>query len=212
VLIAACGGAALLIATAWPMAYLFIDPTRGDPRPSTMAYGLLAFAPGLLGYAAIAHLGRVLYAAGRGRAAAAATVSGWLTVLLADFVLVFTFPPSATVTALGLGNTIGMTVAGLALLAAVRRQIGRGVFVGLPRAILVSVLAATVAGGAGWLLALVAGPVGPGLAVGVAALCGLVALGLYGGALLMFDGGDLRPTLARTAARLRARIHPGGSS
>jgi len=215
VLIAACGGAALLMATAWPMAYLFIEHGSGDPRPSTMAYGLLAFAPGLLGYAAIAHLGRVLYAAGRGRAAATATVAGWLTVLGADWVLVYTLPSRDTVTALGLGNSIGMTVAGLALLAAVRRRIGRGVFAGLPRAIAVGVLAMTVAGSAGWLLATLVGPVGPAFALVLAVVCSLVALALYAGVLLVFDDGDLRPALAHTATRLRARLRhksDGGST
>ena len=83
VMIASCGGAALLVATAWPMAYLFIDAPTG-PRPMMMAYGLFTFAFGLPGYAAIAHLGRVLYASGHGRDAATATVIGWLTVLVAD--------------------------------------------------------------------------------------------------------------------------------
>ncbi|HEV2636250.1 MAG TPA: lipid II flippase MurJ [Actinocrinis sp.] len=212
VLIAACGGAALLMATAWPMAYLFIERNvPGDPPQSSMAYGLLAFAPGLLGYAAIAHLGRVLYAAGRGRAAAGATVTGWLAVLAVDCALIFALPKSDAVTALGLGNTIGMTVAGAALLTAVRRQIGRGVFAGLPRAFAVSVLAAAVAGSVGWLVAILIGPLSPTLAMAEAVLCALVALCLYAGGLLLFDDGDLRPTLANITARLRARIRPGGS-
>lgn len=212
VLIAACGGAALLMATAWPMACLFIErDVASDPPQSSMAYGLLAFAPGLLGYAAIAHLGRVLYAAGRGRAAAGATVVGWLTVLVADCVLIFVLPKGEAVTALGLGNAIGMTVAGSALLWAVRRKIGHGVFSGLPRAFVVSVVSAMVAGSAGWLVATLIGPVSPTLAVPVAVLCALIALCLYGGALLAFDDGDLRPTLANITVRLRARIRPGGS-
>ena len=212
VLIAACGGAALLMATAWPMACLFIERgVAGDPPQSSMAYGLLAFAPGLLGYAAIAHLGRVLYAAGRGRAAAGATVVGWLTVLAADCLLIFVLPKGEAVTALGLGNAIGMTVAGAALLFAVRRKIGHGVFDGLPRAFVVSVVSAAVAGSAGWLVATLIGPVSPTLALPEAVLCALIALCLYGGALLAFDDGDLRPTLANITVRLRARIRPGGS-
>ena len=212
VLIAACGGAALLMATAWPMACLFIErDVAGDPPQSSMAYGLLAFAPGLLGYAAIAHLGRVLYAAGRGRAAAGSTVVGWLTVLAVDCALIFTLPKSEAVTALGLGNTIGMTVAGLALLFSVRRKIGRGVFAGLSRTFAVSALSAVAAGSAGWIVASVIGPVSPAVAVGVAALCALLALCVFGGSLLLFDDGDLRPTLATITARLRARIRPGGS-
>src|SRR5436305_11126475 len=106
VMVASCAGTALLVATAWPMAYLFIDSPAG-PRPAMMAYGLLAFAFGLPGYAAIAHLGRALYASGHGRDAATATVIGWLTVLAADVILIWQFPPTDAVAALGLGNPCG---------------------------------------------------------------------------------------------------------
>ena len=196
VMIAACGGAALLVATAWPMAYLFIDSPTG-PRPMTMAYGLLAFAFGLPGYAAIAHLGRVLYASGRGRDAAVATVIGWLTVLLADWILIWRFPPNDAVAALGLGNTCGMTVAGVLLLVATRRHIGSGAFAGLPRTAAVSVIAAAGAGAAGWVIADWIGPTSSAPALGTALLCGLVAAGVFGAVLFALDDGDLRPLLSR---------------
>lgn len=204
VLIAACGGAALLVATAWPMAYLFISAPTG-PRPSMMAYGLLTFALGLPGYAAIAHLGRVLYAGGHGRDAAVATVLGWLTVLLADWVLIWRFPPRQAVAALGLGNAVGMTVAGLLLLAAARRHTGPGTFAGLPRAAAVGLVAAAAAGAAGWLVAGWIGPTGSTAALATGMLCALVALGVFAAVSLALDDGDLRPLLQRAVRRYSDR-------
>ncbi len=202
VLIAACMGSALLAATAWPMAYLFISAPTG-PRPSMMAYGLLAFALGLPGYAAIAHLGRVLYAGGHGRDAATATVIGWLTVLAADVVLIWALPPTQAVAALGLGNAAGMTLAGVLLLVAARRRAGHGAFTGLARAAAVGVIAAAAAGAAGWLVASWIGPTGSTAALGTAVLCGVIALLVFGALLLALDDGDLRPLLARATECLR---------
>jgi putative peptidoglycan lipid II flippase len=202
VLIAACLGSALLAATAWPMAYLFISAPTG-PRPSMMAYGLLAFALGLPGYAAIAHLGRVLYAGGHGRAAATATVAGWLSVLGADCVLIWALPSTQAVAALGLGNAFGMTVAGVLLLAAARRRTGPGTFAGLPRAAAIGVIAAAAAGAVGWLVASWIGPTTSAEAMATAVLCGLIAVTVFGTLLLALDDGDLKPLLARTIKGLR---------
>lgn len=200
VMIAACGGAALLVATAWPMAYLFIAAPTG-PRPDMMAYGLLAFAFGLPGYAGIAHLGRVLYAGGHGRDAAMATVIGWLTVLGADWGLIEWFPPTQAVAALGLGNACGMTVAGVLLLGAARRHTGQGTFAGLPRAAAVGALAAAAAGASGWLVASWIGPTRSAPALAVALLCALIAVGVFAAVLFVLDDGDLRPLLSRALRR-----------
>jgi len=168
-----------------------------------MAYGLLAFALGLPGYAAIAHLGRVLYAGGHGRDAATATVIGWLTVLAADCVLIWAMPPTQAVAALGLGNAFGMSVAGVLLLVAARRRSGPGAFTGLPRAAAVGIVAAAAAGAAGWLVASWIGPTGSAAAIATAVLCALIALVVFGVLLLALDDGDLRPLLARTIRGLR---------
>ena len=45
-----------------------------------LSWALVGFAPGLVGYALMAHLGRVLYARQQGRDAALATVAGWVVV------------------------------------------------------------------------------------------------------------------------------------
>ncbi|MFL6116659.1 MAG: murein biosynthesis integral membrane protein MurJ, partial [Catenulispora sp.] len=122
VLIFSAAGASVLAAAAWPTARLFLTARHGSGGGVTvemMGQGLVAFAPGLIGYGLLAHLSRALYAAGRGRAAAAAVCAGWLTVLIADLTLVSLLPGADAVIALGLGNVLGMSVAGAALLAAV---------------------------------------------------------------------------------------------
>ncbi|HZU57814.1 MAG TPA: lipid II flippase MurJ [Actinocrinis sp.] len=211
VLVAACGGAALLVATAWPMSYLFISAPTG-PRPSMMAYGLLTFALGLPGYAAIAHLGRILYAGGHSRDAAVATVVGWLTVLAADWILIWRFPPQQAVAALGLGNACGMTVAGILLLTATRRHHGPGTFAGLPRAAAVGAIAAAAAGAAGWLVAGRIGPTGSAPALVTGVFCALVALVVFAAVSLALDDGDLRPLLSRAARWCSARATPAARS
>ncbi|HEY3869465.1 MAG TPA: lipid II flippase MurJ [Actinocrinis sp.] len=204
VVIAACLGSALLAATAWPMSYLFIS-APGGPRPSMMAYGLLAFALGVPGYAAIAHLGRALYAGGQGRAAATATVIGWLAVLSADCLLVWIFPPGQAVAAFGLGNAVGMTLAGVLLLVAVHRHAGSGAFTGLPRAAAVGAIAAAAAGAAGWLTAGGIGPTSATFAIPVAVLCATIAIVVFAVILLALDDGDMWPLLLHSLRGMRLR-------
>lgn len=202
VLLATCAGMGLLVAVAWPMASLFIS--RGSPglEASAMAHGLLAFAPGLLGYAAIALLGRVLYASGHGREAALATAAGWLTVFAADAVLIFALR-GRPVVALGLGNAIGMSLAGLLLMAAVRRRVGRGVFRGLGRTGMAGVLAAAAAGAVGWVIGGAFGWTSSPVALLIGPVCTVLALVVFAVVVLPLDGGELLPLVRRYAARLR---------
>lgn len=201
VLLATCAGVSLLAAEAWPTASLFIAPHGSGAGASEMAYGLLAFAPGLIGYAAIALLGRVLYAAGHGRDAATATTLGWLTVFAMDALLIFTWH-GHPVAALGLGNAIGMTLAGALLMIAVRRRVGHGVFAGLGRTGAAGGVAAVAAGAAGWFLGTWFGWTDSGVALLVAPLCATLALLVFGAVVLPLDGAELRPLVVRALSQL----------
>jgi putative peptidoglycan lipid II flippase len=200
VLLATCAGAGLLAAVAWPMASLFIPADGPGPGASTMAYGLLAFAPGLLGYAGIALLGRVLYAAGHGRDAATATAVGWLTVFGADAALIYCWR-GQPVTALGVGNAIGMSLAGMLLMIAVRRRVGRGVFEGLGRTAAAGVIAAVAAGAVGWCVGAGFGWTSSGVALFVGPFCSVLGLVVFALVVLPLDGEELRPLLARATLR-----------
>jgi putative peptidoglycan lipid II flippase len=197
VALSALGGAGLA-ATAMPVARLFRQSAPGD-----LALALVAFAPGLVGYGVIALAGRALFAADRGRASAASVVAGWLVVIVADVALVAVFPTERTVTALGLGNSIGMTVGGALLLRALRRAAGAAALAGVFRTGAVAVPAGALAGAAGARAADLVGGNVPGSAVvatlAVAALAGGVALVVFAAVVALLD----RRTLTDSLARLR---------
>ena len=144
-LVLLCGfaGAAALIAVADPLARLLLAAAPGA-GVEELRRAIVAFAPGLPGYAVLAFASRALYARNRSRAAALATSSGWLLVVVTDVVLVLAAPRGWTGAALGAGNAIGMTVAGVGLLAALRRVAGPASVTGLGRTVAVGLLAAAV--------------------------------------------------------------------
>jgi putative peptidoglycan lipid II flippase len=135
-------GTAALAGLAIPMADLMNVPGAVP--------GVVGFAPGLLGYALFALLSRALYARGATAAAAVASAVGWLTAAVAVIVVTTVAVPGGEVFGLGLANALGMTVTGLLLVLAVRRHAGPAALAGLSRALLAAVIAAAVAGLAGW--------------------------------------------------------------
>ncbi|WP_307831642.1 murein biosynthesis integral membrane protein MurJ [Nucisporomicrobium flavum] len=142
VVLLACLGAAAIAALAWPVAYLVGAPAA--------APGIVAFAPGLLGYALFALLSRALYARGATVAAATATAAGWGIAAVAAVVLSAVLPADRQLIGLGAANAVGMSAIGLLLALAVRRHAGPLALTGLPRAAAVGIVAAVAAGFAGW--------------------------------------------------------------
>lgn len=206
VLLVSAAGAAVLVAVAVPVAAFFGHLDSGDV--AEMAPALVAMAPGLVGFALVAHVGRALYALERGRAAAVATVAGWLAVVVAMVALSLVVPDRADVAvALGGGTSVGMTVAGVALVVALRRCAGRAALDGLVRTVLGTGAAAVLAGAGGWwvstrLTDAWGGGLGGALASGLASA--LVAAVLLVLALPVLD----RPSV-RAAARLARRGRGG---
>ena len=191
-------GAALLAGAAWPAARLFVSHPE---QVRQLALTFIAFAPGLVGFGLSAALSRVLFASGRSRVAAAALVGGWLVVIVVDVAAVPLVDARWVVPMLGLGNTIGLTYTGIALLAAVRRTRGAAALRGSARAAGAG-LAGAVAGGAVGALVSASLPVSgfiPNAMVTVLACLGAAAV--FGVAALVLDGGDLRALAARSAGR-----------
>jgi putative peptidoglycan lipid II flippase len=191
-------GAALLAGAAWPAARLFVTHPQ---QVRQLALTFLAFAPGLVGFGLSAALSRVLFASGRNRVAGAALVGGWLMVIAVDVAAVPLVDARWVVPVLGLGNTIGLTCTGIALLAAVRGTRGTAALHGSARAAGAG-LAGAVAGGAAGALVSVSLPVSgfiPNAMVTVLACLGAAAV--FGVAALVIDGGDLRALAARSAER-----------
>ncbi len=215
VVLAAAAGAAVLVATAPAVAQVFtaVDASRsGGPGAAALAGfadALTAFAPGLVGLALVAHLGRGLFAAGSVRWAAVSTAGGWLLAAALSVVLVgaFTDGAAAALLALGVASSIGMTAAGAALLVgAGRLRVGGvrpdGARRGVPRALVTALVAGSVAAVAGrWVTdALLTGPSVPSaLVAGVTGAVAAAALLGAGGALA--GGEDLRAVAARRTVR-----------
>lgn len=193
-------GAALLAGAAVPAARLFESHNPADARQ--LAITFVAFAPGLVGYGLAANLSRVLFACGRNRVAAVAIVAGWLLVIAADVIAVSLVRARWVVPVLGLGNTVGLTLSGLALLAAVRGARGGGALRGVRRAAAAG-LAGALAGGAAGAAVSAGLPVAgffPNAAVAVLACVSVVIV--FGAAALVLDGGDLRAVASRARGRI----------
>jgi putative peptidoglycan lipid II flippase len=193
-------GAGLLAGACVPVARVFVTHDPAGARE--LAWALAAFAVGLAGFGLAANLSRVLFACRRARIAAIAVTGGWLLVIAADLVIVPLVRANWVVPALGLGNTIGLTVAGIALVAAVRRARGAVALHGVTRAGLAGLAGAlaSAAAGLGVCAALPASGFFPNIAVVLlACVSATLAFGLVAFAL---DGGELRALAARARAKL----------
>ena len=191
-------GTALVLAVAIPAAH-FLAAQPGQVRQ--LAAGLALFAPGLAGYGLVACLSRALLAAGRTRLAATAIAAGWLVVIVGDVVLVALAPGRLVVPMLGTGNTLGVTVAGLALAVGVRRTRGGPALAGLGRVAASGLAAAAVGGaaGGGAAAALIAtvpwtGPITDLLIAVLAAGCAAAAFAVVA---YLPDGSELRAAVTR---------------
>ncbi|RKS73246.1 putative peptidoglycan lipid II flippase [Actinomadura pelletieri DSM 43383] len=200
VVLVSCAGAAALAAVAVPIGAVF-NPGHPDQQ-EVLSRAVLAFAPGLVGYGLIAHLGRVLYACHRGRMGAAAIVTGWLVVMVADIALVWTADRQWVVAALGAGNAAGMTVAGALLLGTLLRARGAASVAGIPRALAAGLAGGAAGAAAGYATAALLGTGGPGATgelrnVGTGLLAAVAAAVVFLVIAFVIDGRDLRAVLSR---------------
>ena len=207
VLLTSCLGAAALAGLAVPAARLFVHQMPGlsavaaGHQQGELAVALVAFAPGLIGYGLAACLYRVLLAGGRNTVAAWIISAGWLALTAADLAIVPLAPADAVVPALAVASSAGLTISGLALLAAVRRARGTAALRGTARAFGVGLAGALAGAAAGALVSQTIRAAGflpdAGLAV-VALACTVTA---FAGVVLALDGGDARAAFARLGRR-----------
>lgn len=207
VLLLSALGAAGLVAVAGPVARLLAAVNQGVTSVSTLTGAIIGFAPGLLGYGLFALHSRALYAIGRNRSVAVATLIGWGGVTLASVALAAALPGRYRVLAVTCGNSVGMLVLGVVLLVLVSRLAGRPALAGVSRAGLTALLAGVVAALLGLAVRLPL-PHVPGLAgvVGEGVLSGVVALTAFAGIALAVGPQDTRPLLDRLTRSLRAGL------
>jgi putative peptidoglycan lipid II flippase len=112
------------------------------------------------------------------------------------------------VLAVTLGNSIGMAVLGILLVAAVLRAAGRPALAGLVRAAAAGVVAGAAAALAGWLVTRATGTPGDGGAVLQGMLSGAVVGAVFLGVAYPLDRRDMRPLVLAITRRL-ARVSRG---
>lgn len=146
VAVAAAGAGALLAVSQGAQTFFsLLTEVEG------MGESLAVLAPALIGYALIFQVTRALFAADRAGSGAAATCAGWVCVIVVSTVAVRIMAPHggdsrATLIALAIGLSVGMTAAGVGLLAALARLLGTAVLAPVLRALLVSGAVAAVGG------------------------------------------------------------------
>ena len=177
-LLVSAAGAALLAVASEPLAQVLVLGAPGPATAEQLARTTVAFAPGLVGYGLIALLGRALLARGDSRTAGLAVTAGWLAVAAADVVLVLALPDADRAVLLGVGNSVGLSLAAVWLLVALRRRAGSGATSGAARTALATAAAALAAVAAGIALPLPTASTALG-AVAVLALVGTVAAAAY---------------------------------
>ncbi|WP_043628216.1 murein biosynthesis integral membrane protein MurJ [Nonomuraea candida] len=181
--------AGVLAAASGPVAVVFLA-SKSEVPAEELAVAIALFTPGLVGYGLIAHLSRVLYAAGRGRAVAVGTVTGWVVVMVAQTVFVLVLPEQWKIGGMALGMSAGMSVGGAMLLGSVARARGSGAVAGLARA-----TGAAAAGGvlgylAGAGVVALLGVSGVWANVGAAVLAAVVALAVGAAVVALTDRAD----------------------
>lgn len=120
VTLAACVGSGALMLGAPVAQQVFGLITTVD----YMGAALVAFAPGLVGYALIYQLTRVLYVLDAARSAALATCLGWLVVAGASWMFSANAKGPAVLVYLGAASSAGMSLAGVALALVLARRVG----------------------------------------------------------------------------------------
>ncbi|MDQ1695752.1 MAG: putative peptidoglycan lipid flippase [Frankiaceae bacterium] len=200
IVLATAAAAAVMVATSRPAARVVVLGAPGGVAPDVLARALITFAPGLIGYGALAHLSRAHYAQGDARTPALATASGWLLTVVADVALVAAMPRDWTAAALGIGSSVGMTVAGGWLALTLRRGAGAASTRGVARTVGASLAGASVAGALALALGRTLPQGGVLVSVGITIAVAGVCLGLYGGILTALDRSTLMLVLRRRQA------------
>ncbi|MHA7132705.1 murein biosynthesis integral membrane protein MurJ [Oerskovia turbata] len=198
-LVSAVGVAALVAASA-AVEDVFAVVATGSVEGLGVATA--AMAPGIVGFALILHLSRALYVLDRQRAAVLATATGWGVVGVLAVVGPAAFGDGEQVRVLGLlglATAVGMTVAGLLLVLAVRRHAGPEAVRGVPRTVAVLVVGTGLGAAAGFALsrALLPDDAHVALALGVGVAAAVVAAAFVVGVSFVADRSSVNGLLRR---------------
>jgi putative peptidoglycan lipid II flippase len=164
-------GAALLVATAVPVARIFVLGP-GSGRTDALAWPIVAFAPAVVGFTLLGLASRILLAQHLGKASGIANASAWGAVIISVAGLRLVVPAQWLVPAMAGSVSLGMIVGAVVGWLLARRSGMAGV--GLARPMLVGLLSAVLAAGLGAAGSLRLGQVG--IVVAVLGACAIAAL------------------------------------
>jgi putative peptidoglycan lipid II flippase len=139
-------GAALLVATAVPVARVFVLGP-GSGRTAALAWPIAAFAPAVVGFTLLGLASRTLLAQHLGKASGVANATAWAVVIISVALLRLVVPAAWLVPTLAGSVSLGMVVGAAAGWLLLRRS--EMPAVGLARPMLVGFAAAVLAGGVG---------------------------------------------------------------
>ena len=139
-------GAALLVATAVPVARVFVLGP-GSERTDALAWPIVAFAPAVVGFTLLGLSSRTLLAQHLGAASGVANATAWAAVIISVAILRLVVPGAWLVPALAASVSVGM-ILGAAVGWLLLRRSGMH-SVGLARPMAVGLAAAVLAGGVG---------------------------------------------------------------
>lgn len=193
-------GAAVLAASAVPVARFFVLGP-GSGRTGALSAPILAMAPAVVGFGLMGLVTRTLLAQHLARAAAATTLIAWVIVAVVATLARLVLPTESVVTGLGAAVSIGMLAGAVTGWWLVHRGL-RQPTLGWSRTAAVSMMAATVAGGAvNWVSRPMANS-SLGVAIGGGFACAVGSLVLYGLLVAVAD----RPALSQLQALTHHRM------
>jgi putative peptidoglycan lipid II flippase len=180
VVVAGWLGAGLLVATAVPVARVFVLGP-GSGRTAALAWPIVAYAPAVVGFTLLGLASRILLAQHAARAAGITTAVGWAVVVVAVLGLRLVVPVDWLVPALAGSVSLGMVAGAVVGWRLVRRLDPGSPPVGLAGPMWVGAAGATLAGGLGAAASLL-------LAEASIVVAVLGALGLSGLAVAIYAG------------------------
>ncbi len=195
-------GAALLVATAVPVARVFVLGP-GSGRTASLALPVALFAPAVVGFSLIGLATRTLLAQHQARRSGLTTATAWSAVIVAVLLVRLVLPSGWVVPGMAAAVSLGMVVGAVVGWGLVRRTAGADAGTGLVPALLVGLLAAVLAAGGGTAVARLTAAAGLlDAALGAVAVAGLCTV-IFAGVLRL-----VRPTLLRDVLALSGRPAP----
>ena len=212
-------GGAVLLAIASPTGAFFsaLDAGRHSPAGrdalGALPDALSAFAPGLVGFGLAALLTRAMYVQGRPAVAAALVALGWLIAASVPLVVLSDDAgPRNTLLSLGLASSVGMTVAAVGLVVAVRGSWGPKALQGLGRTAAVALGAGVLSATAGRGLAAALRPDGLTAGALVALLVAVVVVTMCAISIWIGDRQAVRLVIAKVRTRQPEKSHVTGTT